>query len=210
MNDVTPHILYMVRRIYYIFFLLALLLVVASCSKRTYGGDDIYGNNRPVKTEKHHTHKTDTEKTKPSAPVSIDEAWKNLDIKLSRGDNRELYAELKSWLGTPYKYAGMEKGVGTDCSGLTMQVYLKVYKKKIDRNSSRQFTQNCTKISREDLQEGDLVFFNNGQGGGINHVGIYLKEGYFVHASSSRGVMVNNLSQRYYNSHYYCGGRVTK
>lgn len=194
-----------------VILVIAAMLACVSCNKRNYSNDDIYGReSRKPKTENTQSAKKSNPGKKKANATGVDEAWRNLDIKLTRSDNRALYDELKSWLGTPYKYAAMEKGVGTDCSGLTMQVYLTVFKKKIERNSSRQYTQNCTKVSRDDLREGDLVFFNNGNGGGINHVGIYLKEGYFVHASSSRGVMVNNLAQRYYDSHFYCGGRVTR
>lgn len=199
----------MIRIISIILFSLLLLLTSVSCHKNVYDNDDIYATKKR-KTEFKEQPKSDTRETrKSSSSFTIDDAWRNLDVKLSRNDNKALYEELKSWLGTPYKYASMEKGVGTDCSGMVMQVYLKVYKQKLDRNSARQFTHNCKKISRDNLLEGDLVFFNNGKGS-ISHVGIYLKDGYFVHASSSRGVMVNNLSQRYYDAHFHCAGRVIK
>lgn len=134
--------------------------------------------------------------------------WKALDIRLTRHDNKTLYRELKEWLGTPYKYAKSEKGRGTDCSGMVMEVYNKVYKIKLERNSARIFEKNCREIGRHRLKEGDLVFFNNGKSGRISHVGIYLKDGYFVHASSSRGVIVSHLTEKYYDTHFQCAGRV--
>ena len=135
-------------------------------------------------------------------------AWKTLDVKLTRHDNKALYAELRSWLGTPYQYAASEKGKGTDCSGMVMEVYREVYHKKLERNSAMMFEKNCTKIDRDQLREGDLVFFITGKSGRISHVGIYLKEGKFVHASSSRGVVVSDLSENYWDKHYTTSGRV--
>lgn len=60
-------------------------------------------------------------------------------------------------------------------------------------------------IDRKELREGDLVFFKNN--GKINHVGIYLKEDMFVHASSSKGVMISKLTEKYWDSRFYKGGR---
>ena len=70
---------------------------------------------------------------------------------------------------------------------------------------------NCKKVSRAKLQEGDLVFFKTGRGGkrGVpNHVGIYLKNGRFIHTSTSSGVMVSSLSEPYYTRTWLTGGRV--
>ncbi|MBR6283227.1 MAG: C40 family peptidase [Muribaculaceae bacterium] len=139
---------------------------------------------------------------------STSEAWSTLTIPLSRDDNAALYDELRSWLGTPYQYAKANKGRGTDCSGMVVMVYHNVFGKDLERNSARIYEKNCTPIKRESLRESDLVFFHGKQGGSITHVGIYLKEGYFVHTSSSRGVMVSNLADRYWNGHYECAGRV--
>ena len=136
-----------------------------------------------------------------------DGGWSTLDIKLTSADNKRLYHEVKGWLGTPYLYAGVDKN-GADCSGFVMTLYQAVYGKKLQRNSARMYERNCTPVSLDELQEGDLVFFNNGKGGGINHVGIYLRDGKFAHTSSSRGVMISDLNDRYFATHFYSGGRV--
>lgn len=136
-----------------------------------------------------------------------DNGWATLDIKLTADDNRRLYREIKDWLGTPYRYAGADKS-GSDCSGFVMMVYKAVYGKKLQRNSARMYQMNCTPLKRRDLREGDLVFFNNGRGGGINHVGIYLKDGKFAHTSSSRGVVISDLGDAYFSARFYAGGRV--
>ncbi len=61
-------------------------------------------------------------------------------------------------------------------------------------------------IKKDKLKEGDLVFFNTH--GGVSHVGLYLENNYFVHASSSEGVTISNLDDHYYAKRFVCGGRV--
>jgi len=177
--------------------------------------------NRSVRTS-NRNHNRDWAKTKPNddgyyddrgidnGSTATDEEWKNLDIKLGRRDNKKLYKEIKSWLGTPYRGGGETKQVGTDCSGFVMQLYLTVYDIKLERRGGLQFYNNCEPIDKEALREGDLVFFNNGQGGKISHVGIYLKDNKFAHASSSRGVVIDDLTANYYVKHFFAAGRVKR
>ena len=79
----------------------------------------------------------------------------------------------------------------------------------IDANSDAQRTEDCRKVSKRQLKEGDLVFFHNGRRKRVaNHVGIYLKDGKFVHASTSSGVIVSRLEEPYYRKCWMQGGRV--
>lgn len=168
------------------------------------------------------SHNRDWARTKPNDddyyddrgidknPPPTDDEWKRLDIKLGRHDNKTLYKEIKSWLGTPYSGGGHTKQVGTDCSGFVMELYLTVYNMRLERRGGLQFYNNCEPIDKEALREGDLVFFNNGQGGKISHVGIYLKDNKFAHASSSRGVVISDLSENYYVKHFFAAGRVKR
>lgn len=154
--------------------------------------------------------KTD-DKKKPipqSGHGLVSDEWARLDIKLGRKDNKKLYKELKRWLGTPYVYAAHTCGEGTDCSGMVMEVYLEVYGIKVHRNSAKMLEQNCEPIELDDLKEGDLVFFITSSDGHVSHVGIYLKDNKFVHASSSRGVAVDDLRQNYYATHFHTAARV--
>lgn len=131
-----------------------------------------------------------------------------LDMDISREDNHRLYVEAADWIGVPYRSGGNSKR-GTDCSGFTSSIYKKVYHKKLQRSSEGQRTKNCHKVSKKRLEEGDLVFFHNGRKKRTaTHVGIYLKEGRFVHASSSRGVTVSDLGDAYYRKRWMQGGRV--
>lgn len=117
-----------------------------------------------------------------------------------------LVAEAARWLGVPYKYAGNDKK-GVDCSGLTSQVFLKTFNVKMPR-SSREQQQWCTNIKKENLQPGDLVFFATGSNRNrVSHVGLYIGNGDIIHASSSRGVIISNLTENYYLKRYHSSGR---
>lgn len=118
-----------------------------------------------------------------------------------------LYEEVKSWIGTPYKYGGNSKR-GVDCSGFVVQVYKKVYGVSLQRSSNLIYEKNCDKIKKNDLKKGDLVFFSTGRSKKINHVGIYLNNDKFVHASTNRGVIVSGLDEDYYLRTYVSSGRV--
>ena len=131
-----------------------------------------------------------------------------LDMDIAMEDNHRLYVEVSDWIGVPYRKAGNSKK-GTDCSGFTSSVYKKVFHKKLERNSDDQRRKDCKKVSKSRLEEGDLVFFHNGRSTKrASHVGIYLKQGRFVHASTSQGVIVSRLNENYYKRRWMQGGRV--
>lgn len=167
------------------------------------------GNDDNASTDK--TDKSDKKKPIPQTGHGlVSDEWAKLEIKLGRHDNKKLYKELKRWLGTPYVYAAHTCGEGTDCSGMVMEVYQTVYDIKVHRNSAKMLEQNCETIDLDDLKEGDLVFFITSSDGHVSHVGIYLKDNKFVHASSSRGVAVDDLRQNYYATHFYTAARVKR
>ncbi|MBQ8866234.1 MAG: C40 family peptidase [Bacteroidaceae bacterium] len=131
-----------------------------------------------------------------------------LGVDIERKDNHALYLEAARWIGTPYRSGGSTRQ-GTDCSGLTSQIYRKVYNRPLHRSAEEQRTLDCRKKRKGNLREGDLVFFHNGKKKRrASHVGIYLKDGQFIHASTSRGVIVSHLSTPYYRQHWLSGGRV--
>ena len=112
-------------------------------------------------------------------------------------------------MGVPYRSGGLTRR-GVDCSGFVMNVFREVYGKSLARSSADMLKRNCKKVGRAKLKEGDLVFFRTGRGKRKvpNHVGIYLKNGKFIHASTSRGVIVSSLSEPYYVRTWLTGGRV--
>lgn len=172
--------------------------------RRNRGGNDDSPN---ANTSDDNSNGT-THKPTPRGNGLVSEEWARLDIKLGKHDNKELYKELKRWLGTPYVYGGQTLGQGTDCSGMVMQVYQAVYGIKLQRSSANILEQNCKPIDYEDLKEGDLIFFITSSDEHVSHVGIYLKDNKFVHASSSRGVVVDDIRQNYYVTHYHTAARV--
>lgn len=117
----------------------------------------------------------------------------------------DLQSFITDWEGTPHVMGGnTQKGV--DCSGLVIQCYLQVYQIEFVGRRAEDLFSESKPIKRQELREGDLVFFKI-SGRRINHVGIYLTDGDFVHTSSSRGVMVSNLSEAYWNKRFFMGGR---
>ena len=128
-----------------------------------------------------------------------------VDIRLE--DNHKLYIEAAKWIGVPYR-TGNDSKRGTDCSGLTCQLYKEVYRTKLSRSTDEQ-KKESSKISKRNLREGDLVFFSSERSRKkVAHVGIYLKNGKFIHASTSQGVIVSRLDEPYYTKHWLSGGRI--
>ncbi|HEY8398082.1 MAG TPA: NlpC/P60 family protein, partial [Flavihumibacter sp.] len=111
---------------------------------------------------------------------------------------------IEEWWGTRYRYGGNTKQ-GIDCSAFTCNLASSVFGKQLPRTARQQFDA-AQKIPAEYLQEGDLVFFNTR--GGISHVGVYLRNNKFVHASTSGGVMISDLNEEYFRKRFVGAGRL--
>ena len=119
------------------------------------------------------------------------------------GVSDKLTNYYESWLGVPHRMGGMTKQ-GVDCSGFVLNVYKDVYGIKLPRTAS-QMSQAVKKINRNEMKEGDLIFFARGTSK-PHHVGIYLKDNNFVHTSTSRGVTISSLEDKYWaNLFSFCG-----
>jgi murein DD-endopeptidase / murein LD-carboxypeptidase len=118
-----------------------------------------------------------------------------------------LYYKVYDWIGTRYKYSGDTKN-GIDCSGFVCQMYEDAYCIRLEGGSKDIWT-TVKPIEKEDLKEGDILFFKIKKGQ-ISHVGIYLGNNKFAHASVQSGVTISDLNEDYYKKRFYKGGRLVQ
>lgn len=121
--------------------------------------------------------------------------------------NFPLYNFIEQWYGTRYRFGGTDN-TGIDCSAFSKRLYGDVYKTGIDRNS-RQQRRHSEQIGEDEAGEGDLVFFRMHHLR-VSHVGVYLANGYFVHASRSRGVVISSLNDKYWQRRFAGCGRIER
>lgn len=145
-----------------------------------------------------------TKKTEPSKK-EYRELSEKLNLDIDKSDNIKLYKFVGSWLGVPHKLGSCTNSA-IDCSCFVQLLHQQVYGKTLPRTADQMYKE-AKSISTNDLTEGDLVFFKINSKK-ISHVGVYLKEGWFAHVSTSKGVMINSLSEAYYQKHYTSAGRV--
>ncbi len=130
-----------------------------------------------------------------------------LGIDIDRDDDHRLYVAASQWIGTPYRYGGTTRR-GVDCSGFVRALCNEVYGIELSRTADTQLKDDCRRVRRSKLEEGDLVFFKNARKSRTaSHVGIYLKDYKFIHASTSEGVIVSDLREPYYDKTWLAGGR---
>ncbi len=179
------------KSVSFITLVTALLLGHASCrsGKESAKSENVNSNEKKPKNNKKIAQKY--------APILlVDED----DIS-----NIPLYSFIDDWYGVPYKYGGKNKN-GIDCSNFTSTLYSQIYKKPIAGSSSGIFEQ-CRIISKNDLREGDLVFFII-EGKKVSHIGVYLQNNKFVHATTKKGVMIDDLDSPYYKKYFHKAGRL--
>ncbi len=173
------------RRSLYIFAIVTVLLATGcKSSKSVTGSTSSYDKNRPADTR-----------------IEIPELY---------GDEKLLVDEALTWLGTRYKYGGKDYN-GTDCSGLTMQVYMKALGIALPR-SSREQQQFCKSIHKKQAQcrRPRILFCTGRDKTRVSHVGLYVGNGQIIHSSASRGVIVSRLEEKYYTSTYHSSGHVQR
>lgn len=116
----------------------------------------------------------------------------------------EIRAEVQAWKGTPHRWGGTSRQ-GVDCSGLTQALYGDLFGLTLPRTTHAQAREG-QRVQPDALQAGDLVFFKTSAKD--RHVGVYLEEGAFAHASSSAGVTVSHLGEPYWRQRYWQARRL--
>ena len=179
MIKIKPHFFY--------FLILSLFLASSSC-----------------KSKKNSLPKSNSKSEKPSKKITNQYATL-MNVSPKAIKNKKLYEFIEEWKGTKYEFGGLNKR-GIDCSGLVYLAYRDVWNKQIPRNTSQQLEIIKRKYEGQ-LKEGDLVFFDY-DGKKFSHVGIYLQNGYYFHASTSKGVMMAKLRDPYTYKYFSRGGSI--
>lgn len=180
------------------------MATLTACHHQRKGVEGI-AKNPPKKNESHAVKKIKPSESIPSG--STNEVEQKLGVTKKEIHHSKLYSFVGEWYGTPYKYGGCQKN-GVDCSCFASVLYTQVYGASLARTAGDMYKQ-CDKISMEEMREGDLLFFKINSNS-ISHVGVFVKGDFFVHASSSKGVMLSSIKEAYYQKYFYCAGRIRK
>ncbi|MEZ9081191.1 C40 family peptidase [Vibrio harveyi] len=129
----------------------------------------------------------------------------SLSVNQLLSGNQDLYQFYNEWEGTPYRLGGTKKS-GIDCSAFVQKAFVEAYKMSLPR-TTRQQSKQGVEMSWSDAQQGDLVFFKTKRT--TYHVGIYLGNKQFMHASTSKGVIISRIDNPYWASKFWQVRRVT-
>ena len=157
-------------------------------------------NTKGNKDQNYYPYSSETEK---ATPLQLKYAV-ILNIEVEEVRNQKLFQFIDDWYGTRYCMGGITKTC-IDCSGFVQTFFSSVYGVSIPRTAREQYDV-ASKISKLKLKQGDLLFFNTR--GGVSHVGIYLQNNKFVHASTNNGVVISDMNDPYYAKHFIRAGRI--
>ncbi len=148
----------------------------------------------------------------PSLRISRNErsAWDDV-LRVTANKYRtfpanNLIYHIRMYLGTPYRAGGTSTS-GMDCSGFVMTVFRVAFGIDLPHNSAMIYN-STTPIPIEKIQCGDLLFFESIEGKRITHIGIYLTDTHFAHASSTHGVTISSFRDEYYRKRFKGVNRV--
>jgi cell wall-associated NlpC family hydrolase len=117
-----------------------------------------------------------------------------------------LRRQLSSWRGVPYRYGGLGRS-GVDCSGFVHLTFKSQFGVHLPR-TTRDLSRTGVWVSRDDIRTGDMVFFKTSPS--VRHVGIYVDNGRFIHASKKKGVMMSHMGETYWAKRYWQSRRVLR
>ena len=181
---------------------------LVNCSSSSY--HERYGTNANPNSS-YTPSIVEDEITDPQITVANHEAKSILDklseVTESNTKKEKFLNEIISYLNTPYRYGGTTKK-GIDCSAFTQTVYSNSMNINIPRTAREQFREWQAFKDRDELRFGDLIYFNTSNRYYPGHVGIYLDDNLFAHASSSSGVIISSLENKYYETKFIGANRV--
>ena len=148
-------------------------------------------------SQKHHKHKISDDSKETISQSNKPDTNAIKDIILQ---------EFEKWEGTPHKMGGNSKR-GIDCSGFAHYIYTKLFNLNVPR-TTKQFFNTGIRINKAQLKPGDLVAFQPHSY--PRHVGIYIGNNKFIHASTTKGVMMSDLGNTYWKKHYVMSRRIIK
>jgi len=193
-------------RAHYMLFGLAMVVLVSACTPYP-----MY-NNGGEAPDRHATQGDTDQSDEPNAEAggvyaaAADERNRSDEVMPSAIEPRVFERVVDSYIGIPYAAGGDGKS-GIDCSNLVSAVYRDYAGKRLPTSTRSQYRLPL-QIAQDDLQVGDLVFFSL-QGGHLpDHVGLYLGDGRFAHASESRGVIYSSVGIPYFRDAYRGARRV--
>lgn len=139
-----------------------------------------------------------------SKNTTVKIASQRIDLNNTNKVKQTLNKQYNDWHNVPHRMGGLSKS-GVDCSGLVYITYREKFGIDVPRSTEYQ-SQVGQSIKKHQLRAGDMVFFKTGVK--VRHVGIYIDKGDFIHASSSKGVMISNLDNPYWSSAYWKAQRL--
>ena len=189
------------------FFCLILIVLATSCKSKK-----PVALNHPAKQKKESTEKPATksvaaeEKKEPKQEeIEIKKPIEEIKVETKNISDKTLVNFISDWYGVTYRYGGADKH-GIDCSHFAAKLYADVYNKKI-AGAANTIEPLTSTVKTTDMQEGDLVFFKIQQNK-VSHVGVYIGNNKFVHASTKLGVIISDLNEPYYKKYFYKAGKL--
>lgn len=173
------------------------------------GGEGARRTGPRFSREAHEERKEDDRKPDPKVVDEVVSGTRDFRAEKNRAitplDQSRIMRSISKYMGVPYAYGGADAN-GMDCSGYTMMVFKESIGKPLPRSAEEQFRIGAN-VSFNGLKFGDLVFFNT-TGSTASHVGIYLGDDLFAHASVSLGVTISSLESSYYKKRYTGARRI--
>ncbi len=204
-------------RVTYLILSASFILFYYGCSSSS--GTSRYGNNSNDSETNNTSVRFSSEDDEDSGDLPDDDAVDigvvldkyNLDADANNFETgtpkEKMLMEIIKYLNVPYQYGGNSKS-GIDCSAFTQNVYKSTLSVNLFRSAREQYKQGEIISDVDDLQFGDLVFFDTRSGVRPGHVGIYIGDELFAHASSKKGVTISSINHSYYKTRFMSGRRI--